>query len=154
MQHKEKKEKDKKAYFMMLAVFGIVLLTVSLLYYFTKDGNSYEKINDEINTVAVTDLDEVENGIHLRTGLIAGEGMLQVIQNCTNCHSAKLVIQNRLTREQWQATIRWMQETQNLWDLGVNEEIILSYLEVNYPPNKEGRRQNLSHVNWYALEEE
>ncbi len=78
---------------------------------------------------------------------------MQVVNNCTSCHSAKLVTQNRMSKEQWSATIRWMQETQNLWDLGQNEEAILSYLATNYAPKKGGRRQNLSDVEWYDLEE-
>jgi len=70
------------------------------------------------------DYDKIENGVHLRTGLAEGEGLMLVVNNCTNCHSAKLVTQNRMSKELWLATIRWMQETQNLWDLGLNEEPI------------------------------
>ena len=62
--------------------------------------------------------DRIENGIHVRTGLIDAEGLMTVVNNCTTCHSAKLVIQNRMNKERWNATIQWMQETQNLWDLG------------------------------------
>ncbi|MGB5820395.1 MAG: monoheme cytochrome C, partial [Saonia sp.] len=75
------------------------------------------------------------------------------VNNCTNCHSAKLVTQNRMNRERWIATIRWMQETQNLWDLGNNEEIIVNYLVTNYPPKKKGRREILTDIDWYDLQE-
>ncbi len=97
------------------------------------------------------DFDAIENGIHLRTGFIADDGLMTVVNNCTNCHSAKLVTQNRMTRENWANTIKWMQETQNLWDLGDNEDIILDYLAKNYAPEKKGRRENLTNIEWYTL---
>ena len=98
--------------------------------------------------------DRIENGIHVRTGFVEGDGLMEVVNNCTNCHSAKLVTQNRMSKEQWEATIRWMQETQNLWDLGDNEPIIVNYLATHYAPTKKGRRQNLTDIDWYALESE
>ena len=98
------------------------------------------------------DFDTIENGVHLRTGFVEGEGLMTVVNNCTNCHSAKLVTQNRMTREGWQATIQWMQETQNLWDLGKNEAIIVEYLATYYAPQKKGRRENLSPIEWYELQ--
>lgn len=93
----------------------------------------------------------IENGIHVRTGLIDDEGLMPVVANCTACHSAQLVTQNRMNRERWNATIRWMQETQNLWDLGDNQEIIVNYLVKNYPPTEKGRRENLKNIEWYDL---
>ena len=45
-----------------------------------------------------------------------------------------------------------MQETQNLWDLGGNQEIIVKYLTTNYP-YKKGRRAILSNIEWYELED-
>lgn len=75
-----------------------------------------------------------------------------VVTNCTNCHSARLIVQNRATRDGWIAMIRWMQETQNLWDLGDNEAAIIDYLARNYAPHKKGRRANLEGVEWYELE--
>lgn len=98
------------------------------------------------------DYDKIENGVHLRTGFVEGEGLMLVVNNCTNCHSAKLVTQNRMSKERWLATIRWMQETQNLWDLGGNEEPIVNYLATYYAPTAKGRRQNLSDIEWYELE--
>lgn len=95
--------------------------------------------------------DQVENGVHLRTGFVEGEGLMTVVTHCTACHSAKLVTQNRMTREGWEETIRWMQKTQNLWDLGENEKIILDYLAAHYAPEKKGRRQNLADIEWYEL---
>lgn len=78
---------------------------------------------------------------------------LEVFANCTNCHSAKLVTQNRMNTERWNETIKWMQETQNLWDLGDNQELTVNYLVKNYPPRKSGdRRVNLTNIKWYEME--
>lgn len=96
---------------------------------------------------------KIENGIHLRTGLKDAEGLMAVVNNCTNCHSAELVMQNRMNRERWIETIRWMQETQNLWNLGDNEAIILDYLVTNYPVIDMGRRASLTDIEWYSLNE-
>ncbi|NND44558.1 MAG: hypothetical protein HKN58_04490 [Xanthomonadales bacterium] len=52
--------------------------------------------------------------------------------HCSGCHSLALVAQNRMTRQGWQDTIRWMQEKQGLWDLGPAEQAILDHLEQNY----------------------
>lgn len=100
------------------------------------------------------DVDEFVNGIHVQTGLIYDEGFAEVRSACTVCHSAKLVTQNRATREGWRQMIRWMQETQGLWDLGANERIIVNYLAKNYAPEEVGRRANLdvSAIEWYILE--
>lgn len=87
------------------------------------------------------------------TGFIKAPGLRETITHCTPCHSAQLVTQNRMTKEGWLSTIRWMQETQNLWDLGDNEAIILEYLATNYAPEEKGRRENLEVTEWYVLED-
>ena len=51
-------------------------------------------------------------------GLIDDAGVLLVLKNCNSCHSTQFITQNRMTKEGWESTIRWMQSTQNLWDLG------------------------------------
>jgi len=104
-----------------------------------------------VSEIDETDYDKIEDGVHLRTGFVEGDGLMLVVSNCTNCHSAKLVTQNRMSKERWLATIRWMQETQNLWELGENEEAILNYLATNYAPTGKGRRQNLTAIEWYEL---
>lgn len=63
--------------------------------------------------------------------------------HCTGCHSAALITQNRLTRQGWLDTIRWMQDKQGLWPLGDQEEVILDYLEKYYFPQTSGRRKPL-----------
>ncbi len=133
----------------IIAVAGIYLITDPTLSAFKK-----QETDAAYAIVTEDDEDRIENGIHVRTGLIDAEGLMTVVNNCTNCHSAKLVTQNRMNEERWIATIRWMQETQNLWDLGDNEHIIINYLVTNYPSNKKGRREILTHIEWYDLQEE
>lgn len=65
--------------------------------------------------------------------------------NCTACHSAKLITQQRGTAEQWLAMIRWMQKKQNLWQFDPGtEERIIAYLAENYPPDAARRRAPIS----------
>lgn len=96
----------------------------------------------------------IVDGKDVQTGLLDGEGLLAVKANCLACHSAKLVTQNRFTREGWHEKIVWMQKTQGLWDLGENESIILDYLAQHYAPEERaGRRQPLNNIEWYELKE-
>jgi len=96
---------------------------------------------------------EFKNGSHLTTGFAEDENLQLVIGNCTSCHSAKLVTQNRATRDGWKSMIEWMQETQGLWELGDNEPLILDYLAKHYGPKKQGRRAPLNDIDWYDLED-
>jgi hypothetical protein len=77
------------------------------------------------------------------TGLIVAPGFEQVRTQCTVCHSARLITQNRASRDGWLQMIRWMQESQGLWPLGDNETPILNYLAENYAPASSGRRKPL-----------
>ncbi len=61
--------------------------------------------------------------------------------NCTACHSAKLITQQRGTAQQWLTMIRWMQKKQNLWVFDPETESrIITYLADNYPPSDAQRR--------------
>jgi len=137
------------------AVIGIG--AIILVYLIVDPGMSAFKTDvPQTELVSIPDeddYDKIENGIHVRTGFIDAPGMMVTVQNCTNCHSAKLVMQNRMNEERWKSTIKWMQETQNLWDLGENEAVIINYLVTNYPPKKVGRRAVLTDIEWYQLEE-
>ena len=62
--------------------------------------------------------------------------------NCTQCHSAKLVVQTRADRETWLEMIRWMQRTQNLWTFPSQTEAqILDYLVAHYAPTRSSSRR-------------
>ncbi len=95
---------------------------------------------------------EIENGIDVSTGFVAEGDFMLVRSTCTACHSAKLVLQNRATREGWKEMIVWMQETQKLWDLGENEDKILDYLATHYGPVKKGRRSPVKVNSWYEIQ--
>ena len=75
------------------------------------------------------------------TGLkMTGDWQL-VRNNCVGCHSAKLITQQSGTESRWLALIRWMQQTQNLWQFELEvERKIIGYLAANYPPQADRRR--------------
>lgn len=139
----------------LVVFFAFVAIISGFLIYLAVDpGFSAFKEKKVLEYANRTEVDEdlIVDGIHVRTGLIADDGLMEVVYNCTICHSAKLVIQNRMNKERWAATIDWMQATQNLADLGKNEEIIINYLVKNYPPRHIGRRMALTDIEWYELE--
>ena len=148
---KKIKKAEKTAYraFFFLALASILLVFAVYDPTFSIFKNETTKLID--NSIE-EDEDKIENRIHIRTGFVDAEGLMTVVNNCTNCHSAKLVIQNRMNKERWIATIKWMQETQGLWDLRDNQEIIVNYLVTNYPPIEKGRRENLTNIEWYEIE--
>ena len=75
------------------------------------------------------------------SGLIVAPGWEAVRAHCGGCHSHALVTQQRADRQTWLNTIRWMQATQNLWQLPAETEAqILDYLAANYPPQASRRR--------------
>jgi len=142
-----------KGFVVLFLFIGMVALVIGYTM-LDPEGKLFGTSSSEAYT-AVQEIDDdlIENGVHVRTGLVDGEGLMTVVNNCTNCHSAKLVIQNRMNEERWAATIDWMQRTQNLGDLGANEAIIINYLVANYPPQEDGRRRNLTNIEWYELED-
>ena len=96
--------------------------------------------------------DTVRKGIDPATGFVIADGIELMRAHCTGCHSSKLVTQYRASREVWLEKIRWMQRTQNLWDLGEAEPKILDYLAKHYAPaDQYERRQPLKDVEWYKL---
>ncbi|MEM8507220.1 MAG: monoheme cytochrome C [Bacteroidota bacterium] len=146
--------------FIVTIVLLIGVVVIGLLYFMNNpdEWNKPDEVPGQAPTENATEevpkdtISTFENALYDTYGLIKDVGVTEVAQNCTQCHSAKLVTQNRLSKEGWEATIRWMQETQNLWDLGQNEEVIISYLAKNYGPDQKGRRQNLTKVKWYELQ--
>lgn len=154
-EHKKFWKNSRRAYRFLIVVCILAIIGGIVIFYLNEDKlkGDIDDISTHKNTLEDTDHNKIEDGIHVRTGFIDAPGLMETVNNCTTCHSAKLVIQNRMSAERWHATIRWMQETQNLWDLGNNEDIIVNYLATNYPPNEKGRRQVLSNIEWYQLED-
>jgi hypothetical protein len=148
---------QRTAYEKMVRLVSMIFIFLALLlayaFYGPMEMADSESISDRTSRKeAKVDEERVENGIHLATGLVFDENFDIVRANCTPCHSAKLISQNRMSRDAWDKTIKWMQETQKLWDLGPNNEKILDYLEKNYAPVKTGRRKNLVIEEWYWIE--
>jgi hypothetical protein len=143
----------------ILLLFSAVLVFYEIIPENTFKGyeatiESYRETPAEeivLYTPIVFDSVDIRNGIHVPTGMIADTGCAEVVQNCGACHSLELVKQNRATKEGWKDIITWMQETQKLWDLGLQEETILNYLAKNYGPQNSGRRKNLENIEWYQL---
>jgi len=103
-------------------------------------------------SVAVIQMDTVKKDSE--TGLITDKNLYMVKAQCTSCHSSKLILQNRFTRDGWKQKIRWMQANHNLWDLGETEKQVLDYLEEHYAPEATvARREPLKNIKWYKLEE-
>jgi hypothetical protein len=145
----------RKLYRLLMLFFALFVIAGGgiVCYMYHPYGTGFNSKSDSIAGFIAEDEDRIENGIHLRTGLVEAQGLMIVVNNCTNCHSAKLVTQNRMNTEGWNTTIKWMQETQNLWDLGDNQEIIVNYLVTNYPQIAKGRRMILTDIEWYELED-
>lgn len=139
-------------YRITLGTLSLTLILAVAIVYIQVDP-SLSAFENKKQIDATTDMNDnlIKNGIHIKTGLKDGESLMLVIQNCTACHSAKIIIQNRADKAGWKEIIQWMQETQNLWELGSNEEKIIDYLVTNYPPQKKGRRASLTNIDWYEL---
>ena len=137
--------KRKYLFYSVVSLFAVILIL--FIRHKIKNENNYEIVKESAS------FNGIKDGIHINTGLKDAEGLPLVIAHCTGCHSAKLITQNRLSKDGWQEVIKWMQETQNLWDLGEDEESIVAYLSKNYAPSQKGRREPLKNIEWYALED-
>lgn len=79
------------------------------------------------------------------TGLIIAPGWELAAAHCGACHSHALVTAQRGNAEFWRSTIRWMQKTQNLWQIpATQEQALIAYLEANYNETDWGRRPALA----------
>ena len=91
-------------------------------------------------TAGVTEAREVDPA----TGLTIAPGWEAVRTQCTVCHSARLIIQQRASADRWREMIRWMQATQGLWPLPTaTEQKIVAYLAAAYPARGRSRRPPL-----------
>lgn len=91
------------------------------------------------------DASAAESGLDANTGLIVAPGWEMAAAHCGACHSHALVTAQRGDAEFWRSTIRWMQKTQNLWQIpDAQERILIAYLEANYNESDWGRRPPLA----------
>lgn len=142
----------KKISALLIGIMSIIILMI-----FTSIFAVFFDTPDQVASTEIVQQEPIQNTVTEQksvldlTGLADDPNIQIIAANCTACHSAKLVTQNRATREGWKSMIRWMQKTQNLWDLGKNEDIILDYLAKNYAPENKGRRAPLENIEWYEL---
>lgn len=102
----------------MLPLLGIIGLI----------GASFGLADDQVEAAKDYEIDP-------ETSLIKAPGFETVKNNCTVCHSARTFTGRGYTREIWLEQIRWMQDSQGLWEFDVEtEKTILDYLETYYPP--------------------
>lgn len=68
-----------------------------------------------------------------------------VVGHCSACHSLDLVTAQRGNKAFWLKTIRWMQATQNLWEIPAQQETaIIDYLAEHLAEGEFARRPNLA----------
>jgi len=80
-----------------------------------------------------------------QTGLVIEPGWELVRAHCGGCHSYDLVVAQRGNEAFWRQTIRWMQSTQNLWEIpAAQERRMLEYLASVYGATQWGRRPPLA----------
>lgn len=142
----------KRISYSVWAILGVILIGGILIWSLPSLLNER---GDEAEVVAAleTSDEEIVDGIDMMSGLIADDGYQIVRQRCTYCHASDLITQNKADYEGWEATIRWMQATQGLPQLGEDEPIILTYLAKNYGPGlNAGRRPLLTDIEWYELD--
>ncbi len=139
--------------FSLTLIASGILVSVLILYPPSFDKTSSIHPANVSSTEFSVDSTEIKNGIHVPSGLIADKGFELVLKTCAQCHSIEVVKQNRATKQGWKDMIVWMQKTQGLWDLGIDEVPILEYLSKNYSPKNTGRRKNLENIEWYYLKD-
>ncbi|MCP1381827.1 hypothetical protein [Runella salmonicolor] len=124
----------------------LVVCTVGLFVAAMQREHTY--VANPSSTQALADSVDAE------TGLALDPSFTIVKAQCTGCHSPKLILQHRFTRDEWLSKIRWMQRNHKLWDLGETEKTVLDYLAKHYAPNQAAysRREALRNVKWYKLE--
>jgi hypothetical protein len=145
-------DRHSKNFIFLMFAMTVIALIIAIT---ADEDQPLPQVASEAKEVKASPLmSEVVDGIHTPTGFIADQNFELVVNNCTSCHASKLVTQNRQTAAGWKSIIEWMQEKQNLWDLGKDESKIIEYLAKNYAPENQGRRKNLvlTTDEWYVLE--
>ena len=74
-----------------------------------------------------------ESKIDSTTGLIIDEGMSDIKENCTVCHTGRFVVVNGGNRYFWKKKIYIMQNAYGLWEINRQQkERMIKYLSKNY----------------------
>ncbi|MBF7046515.1 cytochrome C [Campylobacter volucris] len=84
----------------------------------------------------------VQYKVNPDTGLIIDPDSPLVEANCLACHGSGLITNMRASKQAWLAAIRWMQESEGLWEIPADdEEKILNYLTKYYGEKYDTRRR-------------
>jgi hypothetical protein len=68
-------------------------------------------------------------------GLPRTDGYMLVDQNCTACHSIRIVMQQHQTEERWDYLLTWMVQDQGMWEMPAEERAsVLAYLVEHFGP--------------------
>jgi hypothetical protein len=66
----------------------------------------------------------------------------EVFYLCTACHSSRLVRNQAMSRERWDATLTWMSERHGMPELAGEERVrFLDYLTASFGPAGDGAQQ-------------
>ena len=145
------KELSNAISWILLGLALVVIMAILSLRYSSHSGSEGFTWNFKTEPMAPPTQIPTAEGPY--SNLVEGNHKAVVERHCLGCHSAKLIVQNRMTKEKWNETITWMQETQGLWNLGKDHHLVVDYLATNYGPIHEGRRKNLDvqQIEWYVL---
>ena len=95
-----------------------------------------------LRAVAILPAFALATEVDTDTGLVTVPGWEDVRAHCGGCHAYSVVTNQRANRDAWLEMIRWMQRTQNLWEIPDEAETrILDYLAANYGPDEAVRRR-------------
>ncbi|HEB9325294.1 TPA: cytochrome C [Campylobacter jejuni] len=75
------------------------------------------------------------------TGLIIDPDSSLVEANCLARHGCNLITNMHASRKAWLAAIRWMQDSEGLWEIEPKDEKKLNYLEKYYGEKYDTRRR-------------
>jgi cytochrome c len=90
-----------------------------------------------VPVAALADTDAAGNTFQ-EAELVPGPGMEEVELTCAACHSLNIVVQQGLTKEDWDELLDWMIEEQGMAELEDEErKLIVEYLATNYGTDRE-----------------
>src|SRR5680860_1112817 len=94
MSEQNKFWKSSRRIYRFLIVVCVLALVSAIVIFYLNDGDAAidENGENQYTTFSDDDPDRIENGIHVRTGLIDAPGLQETVANCTSCHSAKLAV--------------------------------------------------------------
>ena len=85
--------------------------------------------------------------------MVSAPGALETFEACTPCHSERILVQQGLTREQWDELVDWMEEDEGMDPIdGALRSVVLDYLGEHYGPDRPNYPGPESRVHCILLE--